>query len=62
MVYAKLQDHGTSSSKFVKVFYIWVWQPSCSCYHGHSHRNMSPSQGGSTYNLALIGQACSEKK
>ena len=65
MVHAKFQDHGTSDSEeegFLRFGHIWAWQPSWSCDQDHFYKNMSPpAQGGSTYSLALIGQAVSEK-
>ena len=50
--------------KIFKGFYhIWAWRPSWSCDLDHLYKYfVPPSQGGSTENLALIGQAVSEEK
>ena len=50
--------------RFLKGFYhIWAWLPSWSCDPNSANKFWFPlSIGGFTQNLALIGQAISEKK
>ena len=44
-------------------YHIWAWRPSWSCDPDAANKILfPPTQGGSTYNLALIGPAVSEKK
>ena len=43
--------------------HFWAWRPSWSCDLDHLYKlSFPPSQGGSTWNLALTGQAVSEEK
>ena len=56
MLHAKFQDHRTSYSG--EDFYIWVWQPSCSCVYNF----FPPSQGGLSCNFALIDQVVLQMK
>ena len=67
MLHAKFQDHrisGSGEEDFFKGFYhIWGWRPSWSCDLDHSYKLwFNLSNGGSTYNLALISLAVSEEK
>ena len=50
--------------RFLKGFYrIWAWRPSWSCDPDAPNKLSFPlHKDGSTYNLALIGPAVSEKK
>ena len=49
--------------KILKGFYhIWAWRPSWSCDPDAANNFRSPTQGGATQNLSLIGQAVLEKK
>ena len=66
MLHAKFQDHKTSGSgeeDFNGFSHIWAWRPSWSFDLNHLYKlSFPPSQGGSTQNLALIGQAVLEEK
>ena len=59
-----LQVHRTSGSrrKFLKVSFIWAWQPSWSCELDHLYQLLFPHPRRLHKNLALIGQAVSEEK
>ena len=47
---------------FKGIYHIWAWLPSWPCDPDAPNKLSSPStQGGSTLNLALIGQAVLEK-
>ena len=55
-----------SGEDFCRVFtiygHIWAWRPSSTCDPDAANKlSPPPTQGGTTKNLALIGQAVSER-